>query len=98
MLCDDEQEERTNLTQLCNVETDLELRSNDANSLDIYYDDVFIGGVQKVFEADNIDNTQIVNDFCFGDDGLNDVEAFWDGDVFYLRVAIKVLPLPLHDR
>jgi hypothetical protein len=83
LLRDEEQEERTNLIQLCNTETELELLHR--QNLDIYYDDVFIGSVQKVFEDEGIDNTEIVNEFCFLDAKLKKIEAFWSGEFFCLR-------------
>ncbi len=82
LLSDEEQEERTNLVQLCNTETELELRNKE---LEIYYDDVFIGSVEKVFKEDGIDNTEIVNEFCFIDNELKSIEAFWSGEIFSLR-------------
>ena len=86
LLSDEEQEERTNLIQLCNTQTELELRNN--QNLDIYYDDVFIGSVQKIFKDEEIDNTMIVNDFCFLNDKLQNIEALWSGDFFYLQKQI----------
>jgi hypothetical protein len=83
LLNEEEQEERTNLIQLCNTETELTLVYE--KDLNIYYDDVFIGSVQKVFENGNINNTKIVNDFCFKENKLQDIEALWSGEFFYLR-------------
>lgn len=87
LLSDEEQEERTNLTQLCNTETALKLTQNH-KEIKIYYDDIFIGFVQKVFRDEAVDHTSVVDKFCFFDDELKDVEAFWSGDVFYFREKI----------
>lgn len=83
-----EQEERTNLIKLCNIETVLELiyTKDIHKNIEIYYDEVHIGRVQKIFEDEGIDNTKIVDDFCFVGDELKDIEAIWTGDIFCLRV------------
>jgi len=68
------------------IEIALEIKHNkdDSKSIEVYHDEVFIGCVQKVFEDDGIDNTLIVNEFCFKGDALKDVSALWDGESFYL--------------
>lgn len=85
LLDDDEQEERVNLTQLYSIETALKLIVTKEKTLDMYHEELYIGSVEKIFVDDTIDNTQIVNDFCFDKDTLKDVQAFWNGDIFYLR-------------
>ncbi len=84
LLNDEEQEERTNLVQLYSVETQLEVSYKD--SLDIYFDGIFIGSVQEIFEEEKIDNREIINQFCFNEGKLQKIEAFWSGELFYLRV------------
>ncbi|CAA6805763.1 MAG: Unknown protein [uncultured Sulfurovum sp.] len=90
LLSDHEQEERTNLTQLCNTKTELELMYNQKHpqNLEIYYDAIFIGSVQKVLEEDGKDHTDIVDEFCFNANEQNNekhIEAFWSGEFFYLQ-------------
>ena len=84
LLHSDEQEERINLIQLCNTLTQLELKITQDKKLEIYYDEVFIGYVQKVFEKENIDNTKIIDNFCFVDGKMQEIEALWNGEVFCL--------------
>ena len=71
------------------MEVLLELRvyedEKDAKALALYHDDILLGMVQKVFEAEEIDNSEIVNEFCFFDDKLKKLDTFWDGMGFYLR-------------
>ena len=92
LLTDNEQEERTNLTQLCNMETALELIEDEHKNLKIYYDEVFIGLVQKVFKDKDIDHTNIVNNFCFEGDEEKGIQAFWSGDFFLLKEKVKPSP------
>jgi len=40
---------------------------------------------KKIFEEDKIDNTKVVNDFCFFADELKDIQVFWDDENFYLK-------------
>jgi len=80
-----EKESRTNLCQTWYEDIELELRESTNKTLEIYYEKVFIGSVQKVFEEDKIDNTKVVNDFCFFADELKDIQVFWDDENFYLK-------------
>lgn len=80
-----------NLPKDWDIEIALEIKHNkenkdDRKTIEVYHDEVFIGYVQKLFEADGIDNTEVVNDFCFLDDELKDVSGLWDGESFYLVV------------
>lgn len=88
LLTDNEQEERTNLTQLCNTETALELTYNNDKEIKIYYDEVFIGFVQKIFKDEGLDQTKIINDFCFYSNKLKEIQAFWDGNIFFMKQKI----------
>ena len=84
------QEHRDKLCQAWDEDIALEVRHNreheeDNKTLEFYYESVFIGAVQKVFEEDKIDNTSVVNDFCFNGDELQNIEGFWDDENFYLK-------------
>ena len=71
------------------IEVLLELKHNeneaDRKSLDVYDGDIFLGSVQKVFELEGIDNSKIVNEFCFLQDKFKEIDALWDGIKLYLR-------------
>ena len=86
VLLDNEEHE---LPRDLDLEVLLELRHHkdkeDAKALAIYHDEILLGVVQKVFESEEMDNTQIVNEFCFFYDKLKKLDAFWDGMGFYLR-------------
>jgi len=90
LLSDLEQNKRDELCEIDDEDIILELKHNtkkkeDAKALDVYYESTFIGSVQKVFNAEQIDNSQIINDFCFEDGRLKNIEVFWDGEAFVLK-------------
>lgn len=83
------QDTRINLFNTCNTETVLELSYDDTQkNISFYYDEICIGGIQKVFEENKIDNTEIVNNFCFIKNEYKPLEAFWDGERIYLRSCV----------
>ncbi|CAA6816978.1 MAG: Unknown protein [uncultured Sulfurovum sp.] len=90
LLTEIQQEKKTELYQIDDADVLLKLKHNKTNALDslsleVYYENIFIGSVQKVFEDDDIDNTTIVNEFCFLDEELKKVDIIWDGEGFYLK-------------
>ncbi|CAA6812442.1 MAG: Unknown protein, partial [uncultured Sulfurovum sp.] len=60
----------------------------DTKVLDVYYESTFIGSVQKVFNNEQIDNSRIINDFCFDNEQLKVVQVFWDGETFFLKQKV----------
>ncbi|CAA6803355.1 MAG: Unknown protein [uncultured Sulfurovum sp.] len=93
LLTDSEQNKRNELCEIDDEDVKLELTHNqenkeDAKVLDVYYESTFIGSVQKVFTDEQIDNSQIINDFCFDNEQLKVVEVFWDGESFFLKQKV----------
>ena len=83
------QDSRNNFFMMNNTETSLEFKvDKESKSIELYDDDLFIGSLEKVFQEECVDNTKIVDDFCFVDNKLQDLEAFWDGERFYLRESL----------
>lgn len=95
-LTDKEAKKRDTLCQYCENDIFLYLKhesdKKDIKQLALYDCDVFIGYIQKHFKEDSIDNTQLVNDFCFDANGLQEIEALWDGLHFYLKK--RYIPIP----
>lgn len=90
LLTSSEQESRANLCQTWDEDILLELRHNrdnkdDNKKLDVYYESIFIGSIQKVFTEENIDNRTVVDDFCFINSELKEIQLFWDDENFYLK-------------
>jgi hypothetical protein len=79
--------EQSKREELCAIDDeDIELTlQNDNQDLKVYYEEVYIGSIQRVFEEDGIDNTAIINAFCFKDNELENIQTLWDGEGFYLR-------------
>lgn len=85
-----QREIRENLCRECEEDILLQLKHNpnnnqDPKTIDIYLNQHFLGSIQKAFPSDQIDNTTIVNAFCFTKEKLKTIEALWDGMHFYLR-------------
>jgi hypothetical protein len=78
-----EKASKDDLCQYCESDIYLEIKVCDMKVLKIYYEDSYIGRIEKIFEG--IDNTDIVDGFCFAGNRLKDIEAFWDGQSFYLK-------------
>jgi len=90
LLRSDERYARTNLYKEYDTKTYLELlhdRGNeyDSKALEVYYNGTFIGHIMKIFKDENIDNTRVVNNFCFDENRLNNIELFWSGEKFFLK-------------
>lgn len=82
---------RMNLSILCNTETVLEFiyhkdHEHGSDILEVYYDDISIGFVQK--RVGTIDYTEVVDSFCFDQNSLKEIEVLWDGEGFCLRQTI----------
>jgi hypothetical protein len=73
---------REDLCQYCESDIYLMLQQ-EGQEIRVYYQNNYIGNIQKSFEK--IDNTEVLNDFCFVENRLKDIEAFWDGKTFYLK-------------
>lgn len=56
----------------------------DKNALEVYYGQIYIGHVRKKFKDENIDNTRIIDDFCFENNRLKNIDIVWNGDSFVL--------------
>ncbi len=56
----------------------------DRKALEVYYEHIYIGHIRKKFKDSDIDNTRIINDFCFENNRLKDVDIVWDGNNFIL--------------
>ncbi len=85
---------RSDLYKEQDTEIKLELihdKGNEADSkaLEVYYDQIFMGHIRKKFKDADINNTNVVNDFCFEDNKLRDISLFWNGEEFYLRKKSK---------
>ncbi len=90
----EERYERANLYKEYDIEIELELIHNKGNehdirALEVYHNQLYIGHIRKIFQDDDIDNSKIINDFCFEDNKLRDVSLFWSGEEFYLRRKTK---------
>lgn len=84
-----EQDTRNNFFRMNNTETALEFKVNmDRKSIELYDEELYIGSLRKVFEEENINNTKIVDDFCFTNNRFEDLEAFWNGEKFYLKACV----------
>jgi len=93
LLTDYQQNKRDELCKIDDEDIELELTHNrenkeDAKTLDVYYESTFIGSVQKVFNDEQIDNSQIIHDFCFDNEQLKNIEVFWDGETFVLKQKV----------
>lgn len=84
LLTSKEQEKREELCKIDDSDILLSLKYHH-EEFQVYYEESYIGSVQKVFEEDNIDNNTTLNTFCFSNNELKDIEAFWDGENFFLR-------------
>jgi len=84
LLNETQQEKRAKLCQIDDEDIELTVHLN-KKEVEIYHEDVFIGRVQKLFEEEGIDNTDRVNQFCFNGDEAKKIEAFWDGESFFLK-------------
>jgi len=84
LLTASEKEKREELCAIDDEDIELTLKNNHQD-LNVYYEEVYIGSVQKVFEEDKIDNTTIINEFCFKDNELENIKVLWDGEGFYLK-------------
>jgi len=60
--------------------------AHDRKSIEVYYNGVFIGYIQKHFNDIGIDNTDNVNEFCFDSNGTlrGDIKAVWNGNCYFL--------------
>lgn len=88
-----EQEKRNELCEVDDEDVLLEVEHNiehqeDNKTLDVYYEEFLVGSIQKVFKDDNIDNSTIINDFCFSNDELKEVQVLWDGETFFLKQKV----------
>jgi hypothetical protein len=84
LLTASEKEKREELCAIDDEDIELTLKS-DYQELKVYYEQVYIGSIQKTFEEDGIDNSTVLNDFCFEKNKLKNIEILWDGEGFYLR-------------
>ena len=89
-----ERYERSSLYNKEDVIIELELIHDKGNeydnkALEVYFNRIFMGHVRKRFKDDAIDNTRVVNEFCFEDNKLSNVSIFWSGEEFYLRKISK---------
>lgn len=87
LLTPHQKDNRITLTKTCSNQTSLEVNEKitQNKTIEIYYEDSSIGNILKISENNNINYSHIVNDFCFIDDKLKEIEAFWDGFNFYIR-------------
>ena len=56
----------------------------DSKTLDVYNNGIFIGYVRKKFTVD-IDKTDLVNNFCFNNEIINDITLYWTGGTFMIQ-------------
>jgi len=80
---------RSRLCQYCESDIYLRLQKNECTlnecRIEVYYQNIYIGHIQKRFQEEKIDNTKMIDTFCFKDQGLKDIQALWDGRTFYLK-------------
>jgi len=79
-----EQHVRTELCDIDDEDIELTLKQSD-EALKVYYNGVYIGNIQELFEEDQIDNRAILHDFCFSEMKLQNIQIIWDGEGFYLK-------------
>lgn len=84
LLTASEKEKREELCAIDDEDIELTLKSHH-QELKVYYEEIYIGSIQKTFEEDGIDNSTVLNDFCFEKNKLQNIEVLWDGEGFYLR-------------
>ncbi len=68
--------EKTNFNKILNLKHN-KYNNNDNFALEIYYNEIFIGHVRKKFKYEGIDNTSIINNFCFEGDLLKDLHIIY---------------------
>ncbi|CAA6826621.1 MAG: Unknown protein [uncultured Sulfurovum sp.] len=88
LLTEEAQQKRAELYAIDDSDVQLELK-HDSENLKIYYEKTHIGSVQIFFEEDDIDNTEVIHDFCFIKNTLTKIEAIWDGEGLYLKAEKK---------
>ncbi len=89
----DERFVRAKLCQIDKGEIDIDLMHDrfheaDSKALEVYYDKTFIGYVRKRFNSEHIDNTEVVDEFCFDGNKLGNIEMYWDGENFKLKKKV----------
>ena len=57
----------------------------DSSRLEVYYEGVYIGYVQKKFITTKIDHTEKVDSFCFDSDEFLCLSIVWDGEKLMLK-------------
>jgi len=90
LLKTDERFARAKLYQIDSEEIELDIvhdrfNENDNKALEAYYDKTFIGYVRKRFDNEYIDNTERVEEFCFNDNKIRDLQLLWNGIEFILK-------------
>ncbi len=95
LLKSDERFKRAQLYQLGNQKINLNImydrfHEDDDKSLEVYYDQIFIGHVRKLFNKEKVDKTNIVNEFCFDENNFRDIKMYWNGESFIIQSEKKV--------
>jgi hypothetical protein len=90
LLKSDERFARAKLYQIDSGEIELDIvhdrfNEKDNKALEVYYDKTFIGYIRKRFTNEYIDHSELVEEFCFNDNKIRDLQLLWNGIEFILR-------------